>query len=180
MKKRTKILLPALLAGILCAGAALPLPAEAREGQAVTGYTDNEEQEREVTFDLSVKAEYTVVIPQEAGIEFQDLEHTISVKYAKGNLEPGAAVRVTTSDRMVLKNEKAAGTAAADEQIVFSVSAENAGSEVQSVVFPEGTEAETLKDFTLTTTAEQWNAAKSGNYSGEMVFQISYEDGTGR
>lgn len=173
MRKR---IMAGMTAALICCAAALPVSAAGS-----TQVTDQTGDPR-AAVDLSTQIDpnYTIIIPQEAGIAFQDLEHTISVKYAKGNLEPGAAVRVTTSDRTVLKNDKAAGTASADEQIVFSVSAENAGSGVQSVVFPEGTAAETLKDFTLRTTAAQWNAAKSGTYSGEMVFQISYENGTGR
>ena len=176
MKKRN--MAGILTAVLVCCAAAVPVFA----GSSTT-ITDQTADPKNATVDLSTQIDptYTVVIPQETGIAFRDLTKTISVKYAKGNLEPGASVRVSTSKQAVLKHDRISGTADADEQIVFSVSADGSAgnSGTPAVVFAEGTAVNTLKDFTLATTAAEWNSAKSGTYSGEMVFTISYDDGTG-
>ena len=175
MRKKNMARIMTAAAVLACCAATVPVYAAG--STSVTDQTGD--PKAAVDLSAQINPTYTIVIPQEAGIGFHDLEHTISVKYAKGNLEPGAAVRVTTSDRTVLRHDKAGGTPAADEQIVFSVSAETSGSGTKSVVFPEGTAPETLKNFTLKTTSAEWDDAKSGTYSGEMVFTIAYDDGTG-
>lgn len=192
MKKRIRIILPALLAGILCAGTALPLPAEAQEGQTVTGNTDNEEQEREVSFDLSVKAEYTVIIPQQVTVDAAK-GSAFAIASTHANTEPGMAVNVRIGNLdedgcVTFTRQAAAGQEDADPVTVKSKVTLASGQEAlknNAVAasfsdLPQVLDNKDAETVELTVGAPEPTGEdreiRAGKYSGKLDFVVCYEE----
>ena len=198
MKKRTKILMPAVLAGILCAGAVLPLPAEAQDGngQTVSGSSDSKKQEGEIQFDLSVKAEYTVIIPQQINVDAVN-GSSLALASTHANTEPGMAVNIRISNldedgNVTLTRQEASGEETSGREDtepvtvkskITGVSGQTLANDAVAASFSDlpqvldNADAETvvLKVGAPQPTGDD-QEVKAGKYSGKLDFVVCYEE----
>lgn len=129
---------------------------------------DATSKEANTTLTATKAASYIVVIPESAVIAFdQEVNPIGAIKYVSGNLEVGACVTVSLTDKTPLAND-----ADAQYTIPYEI---KCGEEVfDKVVYDENTAADTKTQLTANITKADWEAAKAGNYTATLTFALDY------
>lgn len=156
-----KKIITGILTAALCLSVAVPVFAKEID-------QDSDPKEGTTTLTTSKEATYMVIIPQLANITFDTEVNPIGdIEYRSGNLEPDAYVTVTLEEQAPLVN-----TVNEDYTIPYEV---KCGDDIfQKVIYDEDTAAGTKTPLTVNITSEAWEAAKSGSYTGSLIFVIDY------
>ena len=187
MKKRTGIILSALLAGILCAGAVSPLAAEAQgvTDQTISGGSENKDWTGDIDFNLSVKAEYTVIIPQQVTVDAAN-GSSFAIASTHANTEPGMAVNVRIGNldedgNVTLTRQESTEPVTVKSKVSTQSGQplENNGiaasfSDLEKVEGGEDAETVSLIVGAPEPTGDD-QEIRAGKYSGKLDFVVSYE-----
>ena len=160
MKKK---LLSCLLA------AAMTFSAASMGVSAATIHQDSDPQSAVTQITTQVPMSYTVTIPEDTTIAFEDTETDFgSVGLTAAQLEAGKSVTVTVQAGSLVNTDDPAKT------IPYTVMAGE-----EEFTGAEYTAAGQSTDLTLAVAQDDWNKAYAGSYQGTVTFTIAYGDSTG-
>lgn len=127
---------------------------------------DSDPQEAEVKVTTSIEPTYTVTIPEDVQVTFNETSTKFgTIELTGAQLDPEYAVTVTLTASGTLKNE-----ADQTKTIAYAVNSDDGAFE--SAAYQKEGES---TDLTIDITQEAWDAAYAGDYSDIVTFTISYD-----
>lgn len=131
---------------------------------------DGSPKNEEVTISASIAPTYTVTIPKDMKVEFNETSTTFgTISLDKAQIDPGYAVKVDLTASKILKNK-----ADTSKTIAYAI---NAGG--TAFTSQEYTAAGQSTPLTIDITQEAWDQAYAGDYSDTVTFTISYGPAAG-
>lgn len=127
---------------------------------------DSDPQEAEVKVTTSIEPTYTVTIPEDVEVTFNETSTDFgTIELTDAQLDPEYAVTVTLSASGTLKNQ-----ADKTKTIAYAVNSEDGA--FSSAKYQNKGDSTAL---TIDITQAAWDAAYAGDYSDIVTFTISYD-----